>query len=109
MGLVILWRRIDLFIFGCRASGTFVRWESRGIRRQYFHPVVSFQAHDGQTYEFIGGPGGTRKKQKSSYHVLYPAEKPEKAMTHCFLSYWAAPPMFFILAAGTAVALVNRL
>lgn len=108
MGFVILWRRITLFFFGSRATGTFVRWETRGIRGKYFHPVVSFTAHDGITYEFIGGPGHTRKKIKSSYSVLYPATNPEKAMTHCLISYWAAPPFFFILAAGAAVAALNQ-
>lgn len=108
MGIVILWMRINLFFFGSRAIGTFVRWETRGIRGQYFHPVVSFVAHDGATYEFVGGPGRTRKKSKSSYRVLYPPKEPEKAMTHCFISYWAAPAVFFILAAGAAVAAWNR-
>ena len=104
MGAVILWRRISLFTGGTRAVGRFVRWEGRGVRTTYYHPVVRFAAHDGKQYEFVAGPGITKKKEKTIYRVIYPAEAPDKAMALSFWGFWAAPPAFFILSAGAAVA-----
>jgi len=104
MGLVILWRRCSLFIHGARATGQFVRWELRGLRGEYFYPVVAFQAHDGKAYEFTGGSGSTTKKEEKSYRIVYPPDHPEKAMILSFLAFWAAPLAFFALSAGAAAA-----
>lgn len=108
MGVVILLRRISLFTRGARATGVIARWESRGVHKIYYHPVVRFTAHDGDEYEFIGGPGNTRKKEKSTYGVIYPPNAPEEAMLLSFLAFWAAPPAFFILSAGAAVAALQH-
>lgn len=104
MGVAILFRRISLFTHGARATGKFYRWENRGVRKAYYHPVVRFTAHDGKEYEFVGGFGSTQKKERSAYRVIYPPGAPEKAWVLSFLAFWAAPPAFFILSAGAAVA-----
>ncbi len=104
MGVVILFRRISLFTQGTGATGRFCRWESRGIRRTYYHPVVRFTADDGKEYEFVGGPGHTKKKEKDTYRIIYPPGAPKEAMVLSFLAFWAAPPAFFILSVGAAVA-----
>lgn len=104
MGVAILFRRVSLFTRGARATGIFIRWETRGVRRTYYHPVVRFTAQDGKEYEFVGGPGQTKKKEGIAYEVIYPPGAPEKAMVLSFLAFWAASPAFFILSAGAAIA-----
>jgi hypothetical protein len=90
MGVVILARRISLVMRGVRAAGAFARWEVRGLRKKYYHPVIRFTAHDGEEYEFVGGPGRRKKVEGKSYKVIYPRNAPDKAMVYSFLSYWAA-------------------
>lgn len=104
MGAVILFRRISLFMEGARATGTLIRWEIRGVRRTYYHPVIKFTALDGKQYEFVGSPGSTKRKERSEYGVIYPSSAPEKAMVLSILAFWAAPAAFLILSAGAAVA-----
>lgn len=104
MGVVILCRRISLFMRGARARGIFTRWESRGVRITYYHPVVRFTANDGREYEFVGCPGSTKNKERSTYEIVYPSNAPEKALVLSFLAFWAAPPVFVILSAGAAIA-----
>lgn len=104
MGTVLLFRRVSLFTRGVRARGEFTRWELRGARRVYYHPVVKFTAHDGKEYEFVSGPGSTRKKERGVYGVIYPPGAPGKAMVLSFLAFWAAPLAFFILSVGAAFA-----
>lgn len=109
LGVVVLVRRVSLVTRGACATGHFVRWETRGIRRRYFHPVVRFRAHNGKDYEFIGGPGSRAKKKEAAYKVIYPPSAPEKAAVFSFLAFWAAPPAFFILSAAAALAAFHQL
>lgn len=108
MGFAILWRRVSLVLSGKWSVGRFVRWEVRGLRTKYFHPVVSFEAADGNTYEFVGGPGATHQNPKERYSVVYPKDNPQAAMVHSLLAYWAAPFAFFVLGGGAAVAALNQ-
>lgn len=108
MGTTILFRRISLFIHGAQASGTLVRWEAHGLRKKYFHPVVRFIAHDGTEYEFVGGPGRTKKSAERSYRVIYPSGAPNEAMVYSLLGFWVAPFAFLILAAGTTFAAIQQ-
>ncbi len=109
MGMVILIRRMSLLTRGTRVTGFFTRWESRGIRRKIYHPVVRFKANDGKGYEFVGDPGSTKKKKKRMYEVIYPPDSPQKAVINSFLSFWGAPLALFILSAGAAIAAFEQL
>lgn len=111
MAIVILYRRIALRVSGVLTEGSFVRWEEsecnqNGLMQKLYSPVISFQARDGEMYEFVGGPATSSTRQKKSYKVLYPALEPKKAMNLSVMAYWAAPFVFFILsgAAGFAAA-----
>jgi len=108
MGLYLLVKRIALFTTAYRATGYFVRWEQRGLRRLYNYPVIRFQAHDGQEYEFVGEPGTSSKNRKEKYKVFYPPQNPSSAMIHSLMAYWLAPIVFFILAAGTGAAALKQ-
>ncbi|MGN6552800.1 MAG: hypothetical protein ACTHLW_03595 [Verrucomicrobiota bacterium] len=110
MAIVILWRRLDLWIRGSRAAGQFVRWEIQGATRKYYYPVISFELPDGSRYEFVGGAGngGAPPKVKDVYPVIYPPGQPERAMVLSFLAYWGAIPSFMVLSAAAAVAAIHR-
>jgi hypothetical protein len=113
MALVILYRRIALRFSGIITEGSFVRWEEsdysqNGLRQKLYSPVISFQARDGEVYEFVGGPATSSARQKKSYKVLYPAQDPQKAMNLSLLAYWAAPFAFFILSGAAAFAAVHQ-
>jgi hypothetical protein len=108
-GMFILIRRISLFTRGIRVTGFFTRWESRGIRRKFYHPVVRFTANDGKEYAFVGDPGSTKKKEKRVYGVIYPPDSPQKAVINSFLAFWAAPLALFVLSAGAAIAAFQQL
>lgn len=105
-GLYLLSRRVALLLTGNRAAGEFVRFERR---HRHFYPVVKFEAHDGQTYEFVGGAGHSRQPPIArKYTVLYPPHAPTQAMLYGLLNYWAAPIAFLILSAGAIVAAVQQ-
>ena len=108
IGLYLLFKRVSLFTSAYRSTGYFVRWEQRGLRKLYNYPVIRFQAHDGQEYEFVGEPGTSSQRKKEKYKVFYPPENPQAAMIHSFMAYWLAPIAFFILAAGAAAAAIKQ-
>ena len=108
MVIYLLFKRIALFASAYRASGYFVRWEQRGLKRMHNYPVVRFQAHDGQEYEFVGEPGTSSKREKKEYRIFYPPDNPKAAMIHSFMAYWLAPIVFFILAAGAGAAALQQ-
>jgi len=98
LGVYFLWKRLQLYFSGRQSVGSFVRWETSGLRNQFFHPVVKFSAHDGREYEFVGMPGSSRKREREKYHVLYPENNPQAAMVHGLLAYWTLPLIFFSFA-----------
>lgn len=106
LGTGVLARRVHLFLTGRQAQGRFVRWETRGLRKKYHHPVVAFETSNGCTHEFVGMPGRTSKREGegADYCVLYPEHQPEKAMVHSLLGYWAAPAAMFVPAAAAGWA-----
>ncbi|MEZ0216760.1 MAG: DUF3592 domain-containing protein [Rariglobus sp.] len=108
MGLVIFYRRLSLFISGIRTTGLFVRWEKRGLRRPYYYAVITFSAQDGRDYTVISGAGSSAMKQRRTYAVVYPEQRPEKAMVYSFIDYWAAPLGFFVLAGGAIFVVFQR-
>ena len=107
-GLVILYRRISFRLSGIITEGSFVRWEESGFRPKLYSPVISFQARDGEVYEFVGGPATNRQRQQRSYKVLYPPLEPQKAMNLSGMAYWAAPFAFFILSGAAAFAAAHQ-
>jgi len=109
VGTVLLLRRISLFINGERVEGSFVRWETRGLRRVHYYPVVRFEGPDGSNYEFVGSPGSSSKKEERTYQILYPVGNPKGAMVHGILAYWGAPLAFWILAACSGLAALKQL
>lgn len=97
--VVLLIRRIHLYFVGVRATGTFSKWELRGLRHPAHHPVVRFTAQDGKEYEVTSMSGRRpQPKIKDSYRVVYPASTPQKGLVYSFLSYWAAPLAFIFFS-----------
>ena len=98
-GVVILIRRIHLYLVGVRASAVFSKWEMRGHRRPAHHPVVRFIAQDGKEYEVTSLVG--RRPQpmiEDRYTVIYPLANPRKGLVYSFVAYWLAPFGFFLLS-----------
>lgn len=108
MGLVLLYRRVALFVRGVRTEGVFLDWEARGLRRIYYYPKVGYVAADGETYVTHTGAGSSVKKERRRYTVIYPHDAPSKGHLYSFLDYWAAPLAFFVLAAGAGVAFFQQ-
>jgi hypothetical protein len=97
--VVLLVRRIHLYVVGVRAMGVFSKWELRGVRQPAHHPVVRFKAQDGKEYELTSMSGRRpQPKIKTVYHVVYPLASPEKGLVYSFMSYWAAPLIFFLFS-----------
>jgi len=108
MGFYLLWQRLRLRVGGRFATGERVRWEVRGLRTFYHHPVVRFRTDDGLEHEVVGAVGYGTPKERKRFRVLYAANTPEKAMIYSFADYWLAPLAFFVLAAGAGAAAMQQ-
>ena len=99
MGVIILIRRIHLYLIGVRAFGTVSKWELRGLRYPAHHPVVRFSAQDGKDYEITSLAGRRPKpKIKDRYRVIYPLSNPQKGLVYAIVDYWLAPFGFLLLS-----------
>lgn len=109
MALFLGYKRLAFLLIAKRARGRFVRWEIRGLRKMYYHPVVEFEAADGSRHEFIGAVGSSRKHERSQFVVFYPPDRPASAMIGSFADLCLPPLGFLVLALGAGVAAFQQI
>ena len=109
--LVLLYRRIEVLLFGVLVEGTVVGHATRDSDDAvFYHPTVSFIDSKGKEQRFssVAGSGGRRPAIGRKVPVRYLEGDPPRAYISSFLHMWAAPLALALLgAAGTAAFLRN--
>ena len=116
LALVLLYRRISLFVHSICVTGKLTGWhespeigESRGI--SYWHPKVTFVDLDGVSHEIIAGAGFNPKPKMElglPMSIRYDPACPDKAKVNSVLHFWSPPLVLFMLSACAAFALAKK-
>jgi hypothetical protein len=93
-----------------RSTATLLRyWITRADGQRMFHPVVRFQADDGQTITAISSWGSWRRPWQvgAQLHIRYDRGSPPRVEIACFANTWGLALTTLILALGSAALLLG--
>ena len=101
--------KMDFYTQSIQAEGTIIDIESsRSRQTTYYHPLISFQSVDGETYTFsaeTGTSGAYDFTKGDKLMVRYLKEKPHLASVDSFMEMWATPAI--MLAISIVLSLVG--
>ena len=106
-GVYFLKDKIEFFNHSIQAEGVIIDVESSRHRSTtYYHPVISFQALDGNTYTFSSETGTSAAfdfNKGDKLMVRYMEEKPQLAKVDSVMELWGLP--LALLLAGIVILL----
>ena len=102
-GIYSLNEKMEFFKHTIEAEGTIIDIESRSGKNVTYHPVVTFQAKNGNSYTFTSTSSSNDFTKGQKLKIMYKEENPQMARINSFKERWGLPLAFLI--SGMVIAL----